>query len=116
MHDVSVIIPTYNGEPYLDALIPALVEQGVDPSLYLIIDSNSKDNTRERFSHFGARVECIDHTLFDHGGTRRLATEITANVSAYIFLTQDAIPNPHAFARLLTTLDNNNVGMSYGRQ
>ena len=41
----------------------------------LVVDSRSSDDTVERFRAFGARVEVIEPASFNHGGTRRWASQ-----------------------------------------
>ncbi|EIT71949.1 glycosyl transferase family protein [Hydrocarboniphaga effusa AP103] len=87
------------------------------PTQILIIDSSSRDSTATSFREFGARVVVIPQSEFNHGGTRRLGTDLTAPSEFIIFLTQDAIPaHPEAFSKLLAAFANPTVGMAYGRQ
>lgn len=114
--DVRIIIPTFRAERHLDALLPALQRQAIDPAQILVIDSSSSDLTVRRFLDFGARVEIIPQAEFNHGGTRRYASELVAPAEFLIFITQDAIPTPGAFEKLIAVFENPAVGMTYGRQ
>lgn len=117
MLNFSVIIPTYNAGRHLDLLLPALSQQTAQPKQYVIVDSSSTDATRDRFLHFGANVTTIPTASFNHGGTRRLATELCDGSDHYILLTQDAVPHgKHAFERLLAPFSDPAIGMIYGRQ
>ena len=78
----SLIIPTRNAASHLDRLLPALRLQTLQPDEMLVVDSASSDDTVARFREFGARVEVIDARDFNHGGTRRWASEHTNEVSA----------------------------------
>ncbi len=49
--------------------------QTLQPDEMLVVDSASSDDTVARFRAFGARVEVIDARDFNHGGTRRWASE-----------------------------------------
>lgn len=116
-HDVAVIIPTLNAGPYLDGVIPALKSQAVLPSSVLVIDSGSRDGTVERFRDYGAEVVGLGGKLFNHGGTRRSATELRPEAKFYVLLTHDAIPaSSGTLETILRAFDNPEVGMAYGRQ
>lgn len=70
-----------------------------------------------RFREFGARVEVIDARDFNHGGTRRWASEQVGG-DALIVMTQDAIPaTAETFANLISELQLDPLnGVAYGRQ
>nr|WP_230015733.1 glycosyltransferase [Pseudomonas chlororaphis] len=71
----ALIIPARNAGPHLDRLLPALAAQTLQPDSVLVVDSSSTDDTVSRFRQFGARVEVIAAQQFNHGGTRRWASE-----------------------------------------
>ena len=113
----SLIIPTRNASSHLARLLPALKMQTLQPDEMLVVDSASSDDTVARFREFGARVEVIDARDFNHGGTRRWASEQVGG-DALIVMTQDAIPaNPETFANLIAELQQDPLnGVAYGRQ
>lgn len=113
----SLIIPTRNAASHLDRLLPALRMQTLQPDEMLVVDSASSDDTVARFREFGARVEVIDARDFNHGGTRRWASEHVGG-DALIVMTQDAIPaNAETFANLISELQLEPLnGVAYGRQ
>ena len=111
-----VIIPTYQAGRHLDALLLALRAQQLDPRDVLVVDSSSRDDTAERFRAFGAEVLAIPQSDFNHGGTRRMAVQHCADAEFLIVMTQDAIPAPGAFNRLLAAFGDIKIGMAYGRQ
>jgi rhamnosyltransferase len=114
---VALIIPTRNAAPHLDRLLPALAAQSLQPDEVFVVDSASTDDTVARFSAYGARVEVIDPKQFNHGGTRRWASQ-QVSAQALIYLTQDAIPaDDQSFARLVANLYSEaDIGVAYGRQ
>lgn len=116
MHPYRVIIPTYQAQPHLATLLPALKDQGLDPRSVLVIDSSSRDGTANAFREFGAEVLVIPQSEFNHGGTRRKAVSLCDDSQLLILLTQDAIPSPGAFERLLHAFNDETVGLAYGRQ
>ncbi|KPG76676.1 glycosyltransferase family 2 protein [Pseudomonas libanensis] len=113
----SLIIPTRNAASHLDRLLPALRMQTLQPDEMLVVDSASSDDTVARLREFGARVEVIDAGDFNHGGTRRWASEQVGG-DALIVMTQDAIPaTAETFANLITELQLEPLnGVAYGRQ
>ncbi|AZD50847.1 rhamnosyltransferase [Pseudomonas chlororaphis] len=117
MMKVALIIPARNAGAHLDRLLPALAAQTLQPDSVLVVDSSSTDDTVSRFRQFGARVEVIAAQQFNHGGTRRWASE-QVDADALILLTQDAIPaTPQTFANLIQELEEDpRIGLAYGRQ
>ncbi len=117
MMKVALIIPARNAAPHLERLLPALAAQTLQPDTVLVVDSSSTDDTVSRFQQFGARVEVIAAQQFNHGGTRRWASE-QVDADALILLTQDAIPaTPQTFANLIQELEEDpRIGLAYGRQ
>ena len=114
---ISLIIPTRNASSHLARLLPALKMQTLQPDEMLVVDSASSDDTVARFREFGVRVEVIDAKDFNHGGTRRWASE-QVDGDALIVMTQDAIPaEPETFANLVGELELDPLnGVAYGRQ
>jgi rhamnosyltransferase len=112
----ALILPTRNAAPYLDKLLPALAAQTLPPAEFLVVDSQSRDDTAARLRAFGARVEVIEARQFNHGGTRRWASaQVKSDILVY--LVQDAIPHPDAFSRLVNAIASDPaLGMAYGRQ
>jgi rhamnosyltransferase len=114
---VSVVIPTLNAGPHLSALLPALSTQGLDRSQFLVVDSQSTDDTVTAFRNFGATVVEIDRQTFNHGGTRQRAVEMRPDATIVVMLTQDAIPqHSETIARLVAAFADPAVGIAYGRQ
>lgn len=113
----ALIIPVLNAEKYIPDLFQAIFKQRHLPQEILVLDSESEDKTRELLSHYPVQVKTVRREDFDHGGTRRLATEIV-DADIYIFMTQDAIPaNADTFHHLISALTNEKKsGCAYGRQ
>jgi rhamnosyltransferase len=117
MDRTALIIPVRNAAAHLDRLLPALAAQTRQPCEILIVDSASTDNSAARLRAFGARIETIDPAQFNHGGTRRWASELV-DAQNLIFLTQDAVPaSPESFSKLIEALHSEaDIGLVYGRQ
>lgn len=113
----ALIIPTRNASDYLLKLLPALARQTLKPDEFLVIDSHSTDDTVQLCKDAGATVRVIQVDEFNHGGTRRWASElVTADI--LIYLTQDAIPATADSLKTLrdAVLASPQVGSAYGRQ
>ena len=117
MTRTALIIPTRNAAPFLDKLLPALAMQRLQPTEFLVVDSNSSDGTVERMRAAGARVEVLGARRFNHGGTRRWASTLV-QAETLIVMTQDAIPaDADSFAHLVDELHAEaDIGVAYGRQ
>jgi rhamnosyltransferase len=91
--DATVVIPTLNGERYLDRILVMLERQEFAGSVeILVIDSGSTDRTLEIVrAHPDVRLHEIPNSEFGHGRTRNLAARL-ARGRLVAYLTQDAIP------------------------
>jgi glycosyltransferase involved in cell wall biosynthesis len=109
---VSVVIPVKDGERYLGELLAALAREG--PEEVLVIDSGSRDRSREIARAAGVQLLEIDPSEFGHGRTRNLGAERTSG-ELICFLTQDATPCPGWLAayREAFALDER-IGAAYG--
>ena len=85
----SVVIPVKDGERYLEAVLHGVLAQG-DVEV-LVIDSGSRDRSREIARAAGVEVLEIQPEDFGHGRTRNLGAERTRG-ELICFLTQDAEP------------------------
>ncbi len=115
---VSLIIPTYQAEPYLARQLRLLAEQRPGVQDLVILDSSSIDRTREIAAEGGARLVTIDKRAFDHGGTRTLAGQSYARGDILVYMTQDAMPvGESAVATLVAPLyADPECGAVFGRQ
>lgn len=119
---VSVIIPTLNGEIWLEDLLSALIRQTLVPDEILLVDSGSTDSTlaivkRYMRKHSFLRLHEITQKDFDHGGTRTMAARQTGG-DILVFMTQDAVPENEKALELLTRpfAESNRLAAAYGRQ
>ncbi|MBD2751863.1 glycosyltransferase family 2 protein [Spirosoma validum] len=113
---VSVVIPTYNASGYLPKLILALSRQTLSHEL-IVLDSESKDDTRLLLNKAGISFVSINKGNFNHGGTRNIGLEMS-KYDIVIFMTQDALPaTDDTLERLVDRLSSSNqIAMAYGRQ
>ena len=94
---VSVVIPVKDGEERLEEVLAAVRAQG-DLEL-IVIDSGSRDHSREIARAAGADLIEIPPEEFGHGRTRNLGAE-RASGDLICFLTQDAVPHGGLARRL----------------
>jgi rhamnosyltransferase len=101
--DVTVIVPTLNGEKYLDRLLRMVETQDFGGTVeVLVIDSGSTDRTLDIVgAHAGVRLHEIPNSEFGHGKTRNLAARL-ARGRYLVYLTQDAVPLTTHWLRELT--------------
>lgn len=113
---IALLLPVLNPGPHVHELVASLEAQTLRPDEIHIVDSSSTDGSLGAFERLGARVHVIPRSEFDHGGTRNLATRL-ATADMFVFLTQDALPEPDAIERLVQALVlDASAGMAYGRQ
>jgi rhamnosyltransferase len=121
-HVVSVFVPTYNGEKYLNELVEAVLKQQLPPGYeleFLITDSGSTDGTVHILESYKNKiiVDQISNEEFGHGRTRQRAAE-SAKGEFIVFLSQDATPSHERW--LINMIEpffiNVKVGCVFGRQ
>lgn len=101
--DVTIVIPTYNGEDYLEQILSAIETQDYDGTVEtLVIDSGSTDRTLEIVAaHPDVRLHRIPNTEFGHGKTRQLAARMSRG-KYVVYLTHDAIPGDSRWLHEIT--------------
>lgn len=114
---LAVIILSHNSETLLPALFDGIARQTLRPDEVVLMDSNSCDSSCEIAVSRGARVQNHGDRKFNHGGTRRWASELT-DADILIYLTHDAVPaNIETFANIVSALTAvPDAGMAFGRQ
>jgi glycosyltransferase involved in cell wall biosynthesis/GT2 family glycosyltransferase len=88
---ISVVIPVKDGGPLLERVLAAVRAQGAVE--LIVIDSGSRDGSREVARAAGATLVEIAPREFGHGRTRNLGVERSSG-DLICFLTQDAVPEP----------------------
>jgi rhamnosyltransferase len=114
----TLIIPTFNAEKEVGALVAAIKQQTLQPDKIFFIDSSSTDQTVPILKTLGIIPHIIKKESFDHGGTRQLAVDLNPDSDIYIFLTHDALPaDEFCFEKLIQPfIENEKIGCVYGRQ
>ena len=114
---VSVIIPTWNGEQWLDRLLTMLEQQTLVPDEIIVVDSGSQDRTCDLVCRHNVRLVEIAQQDFDHGGTRTMAAGLAVG-EILVYMTQDAVPASRDALELLVQpfMNNDKIAATYGRQ
>lgn len=117
MVEVSIIVLTKNGRPYLEQLLPTVVTQARKVSGELVVvDSGSTDGTLELLRRFPVRVVQIPPEDFHHARTRNFAARL-AHGQVLVLLSQDAIPaSENWLESMIRNFGDPQVGAVYGRQ
>lgn len=112
-----IAIPTFNGGEIWKTVV-ANIQQNAPTDLFVhVIDSSSRDDTITIAEKAGFNVLTIDGREFNHGGTRNQAVEkYIEQYDVVIFLTQDAIPQPHFIEEMISIFSDDKVVCAYGRQ
>jgi len=114
--NLSIIIPTYNAQNYLEKLLSSIKNQSITNFQLIIIDSSSKDATVNIAKKFTNNIVVIPQNEFDHGGTRAKAAHI-AKGDILIYLTQDALPCDNlTIENIVKVFDDKKIGAAYGKQ
>ena len=116
--NISVVIPVKNGERHLEPVLKTVFAQEVDAEFeVIIIDSGSKDKTKEIAGNYPVRLFEIDEQSFNHGLTRNYGIS-KAQGEYVVLMTADAVPyNKHWMAKLVRNLKTDaQVAGAYSRQ
>lgn len=94
---LSIIIPTFNEESYLPALLHSLKSQRYSEYEIIVSDGNSSDRTREIAKEYGARV--VTSIARSPAVQRNVGAKV-ANGELLLFLDADSTINTKKFLRL----------------
>jgi rhamnosyltransferase len=115
--DVSVVIPTRDGLPFLKDALSMVRAQRTHRRVEIVaVDSGSRDGTLDVLHEHRARVTSIDPRAFNHGLTRNAGAAI-ARGEFLVLLSQDAVPADDEWLEaLLAPLERPSVAGVYARQ
>jgi GT2 family glycosyltransferase len=105
---ISVIIVNWNGEPFLERCLDALMAQTIKPCEIILVDNASSDRSIEITRRFpSVRLIALDrNTGFAQGNN--LGIETASTESEWIALINpDAFAEPHWLETLLTAAESN---------
>lgn len=113
MNELSVIVPCYNVEEYLERCIDSLVHQDIEVNAYevLLIDDGSTDKTGDICDRYATRypqVQVIHQSNAGQGAARNVGLD-HAKGKYIFFVDGDDFVAENCFAHLLRLADNNNL-------
>jgi len=113
----SLVIPTKDGGPLFKRVIAGLQAQARWKDVeFIIVDSQSSDDTVETARAAGAKIFTIPAAQFNHGATRDYAIS-QASSNFVVLMVQDAVPSDaDTIEKLVETLREDNVAGVYARQ
>lgn len=116
--DISIVVPCYNGQQYLSAVLASIYHQRTALRYeVIIIDSGSTDRTIEIASNYPVRLYKIAKSDFGHGKTRNFGARV-ARGHYIIFLTQDATPANECWLEnlVMPLVEDSRIAGVYSRQ
>lgn len=115
---ISVIIPVYNTEKYIDRCIESIINQSEKDLEIILIDDCSSDNSRaklEKWEEKDSRIRVIYKTK-NEGVSAARNDGILASKGEYIsFIDSDDYICDEFFSRLLFHLNNTGADIAFGR-
>ena len=107
MVKVSVIIPAYNGDRYIQEAIAGILAQTYTDYEIIVVDDGSTDNTPQIIKQYGDRIRYFSQINQGVAASRNLG--LTKAEGEYIaFLDQDDVFLPHKLASQVALLEQNN--------
>lgn len=113
MKKVSIIIPIYNMEKFVDAGMKCLLEQTYKNLEIIIVDDGSSDNSLEsakKYVHHDERVHVFYKSNEGAGPTRNYGIEKATGDYLYFFDIDDYL-YPDAIKKLVNAIEKNNTDM-----
>lgn len=108
---ITLYIPCYNAEPFLDRVLPAVKVQTYPIARTFIVDDGSTDRTAEIAEHHG--IEIVRHDVNRGLGAARNTALHAADTEYVACLDADVVPHPDWLERLVPNLrDADFVGAS----
>lgn len=115
-YDISIIIPSYKSERYLNRLLLALDKQELLPSEIIIIDSltdiNFLNNIKQKFKSLNIVLKILNETSYP-GNKRNLGAKI-ANNEIIAFLDSKTIPKESWIKDYIQILESKNYDIVFG--
>lgn len=112
-----IAIPVYNGGNIWKQAAERISTYIPNDTLVEVVDSGSKDDSVAIANKYGFNVSHINSSDFNHGGTRNFLVNLHKNdYDIVIFMTQDAIPEPGFYEKIIDVFNNPLVSCAYGRQ
>lgn len=111
-----VVVPVYNGGAVWVEAADRIQAECQSKARVLVIDSGSKDGSERIAKEKGFELICIPNEEFEHSGTRQKALDFLKGEDYLVYLTQDSVLRAGAIDALLSSFDDDEVAVAYGRQ
>jgi glycosyltransferase involved in cell wall biosynthesis len=103
MHDVSVIIPVFNGATTIGRVIESVLAQSAGTPEIICVDDGSTDASAEIASSYGERVRVLTQPNRGQAAARNAGASASSG-EFIVFLDADDLPRPTMFERCLEAL------------
>jgi rhamnosyltransferase len=114
MEKISIIVPIYNGEKYLEKLVSKIKEQEINKKIELIaLVTKSKDNSLKKAKKLFDIV--LEIEKFNHAKTRHEGA-LKSSGGILVFITQDILPYDNNWLKNLIEPLTEEVIASFSRQ
>ena len=110
---ISVYVPCYNAEPWLDRVLAGVFEQTLQPAEVIVVDDGSRDRTVEIASRHPARM--IQHDKNRGLAAARNAAMHAAQNELVAALDADVVPQRDWLERLAPHFDNAKMALGGGK-
>ncbi len=112
---VSVYVPCYNGEPWLQSCLSALIDQSRPPDELLVIDDGSTDASASIASAFGVVVRVISHSKNLGLASARNTALLEAKHSLVASVDADVAPEHHWLEMLMRAMSTPGTALVGGK-
>ena len=112
---VTVIVPTFNGERYLEDALRSAVSQSLPPSEVFVVDDGSTDRSAEIAESFGDPVGCIRQANTGVAGARNTGLSVATGEFIAFLDHDDVWPQEKLQVQVAALRANPDVGIVSGR-
>lgn len=115
MKKISVIVPVYNSEAYLEQCVRSLIHQTYQDWEALLIDDGSTDRSLEicrRSSGEDGRIKVYHQENKGASAARNNGLDIAGGEYIY-FLDSDDVVHPHLFEEMIRQIEEYHVEMAF---
>lgn len=105
---ISIIIPVYNSEKYLDRCLKSIVEQSYDAFEIILVDDGSKDNSPaicDKWNEIDARVKVIHKKNGGTSSARNVGLDAVRGEYVTFMDNDDYWDDPNCLSKVMACLD-----------
>ena len=111
---LSIIIPTYNSEKYIENLLDSISIQDYDNYEVIIVNDGSTDNTLNiinNYSKKNKRIKCITIDNSGPGNARKVGFENSKGDLLFFLDSDDYLPFNDVFKKITDIYENTNFDL-----